>query len=86
MFHSKNLIINKSISNNVLPQLSKIKFGNIFSQHLLHIDWDINNGWGNPIIEEYKNSREKSQQIIAKDIHVRRWEKFSIEPQLKFLT
>ena len=38
------------------------------------------------IIEEYKNSREKSQQIIAKDIHVRRWEKFSIEPQLKFLT
>lgn len=25
------------------------------------------------IVEEYKNSREKSSQIIAKDIHIRRW-------------
>ena len=38
------------------------------------------------IVEEYKNSREKSAQIIAKDIHIRRWEKFCTEPQLKFLT
>ena len=37
------------------------------------------------IIEEYKNSREKTAQIIAKDIHVRRWERFACEPQLKFL-
>lgn len=38
------------------------------------------------IVEEYKNSREKSAQIIAKDIHIRRWEKFYYEPQLKFVT
>lgn len=38
------------------------------------------------IVEEYKNSREKSTQIIAKDIHIKRWEKFIYEPQLKFVT
>lgn len=38
------------------------------------------------IVEEYKNSREKSMQIIAKDIHIKKWEKFNYEPQLKFMT
>jgi hypothetical protein len=37
------------------------------------------------IVEEYKNSREKSAQIIPKDIHVKKWEKFVVESQLKFL-
>lgn len=37
------------------------------------------------IVEEYKNSREKSMQIIQKDIHIRRWERFKGEPVLKFL-
>lgn len=37
------------------------------------------------IVEEYKNSREKSMQIIPKDIHIKKWEKFSVEYQLKFL-
>lgn len=37
------------------------------------------------IVEEYKNSREKSQQIIPKDVHIRRWEKIKAEPTLKFL-
>lgn len=38
------------------------------------------------IIEEYKNSKEKMAQIIPKDIHIRKWEKFQVEAQLKFLT
>lgn len=38
------------------------------------------------IVEEYKNSKEKMVQIIPKDIHIRKWEKFQIELQLKFLT
>jgi hypothetical protein len=37
------------------------------------------------IVEEYKNSREKSMQIIAKDIHIKKWEKFTLEYGLKFL-
>lgn len=37
------------------------------------------------IVEEYKNSREKSMQIIPKDIHIKKWEKFSLEYGLKFL-
>lgn len=38
------------------------------------------------IVEEYKNSKEKMVQIIPKDIHVRKWEKFQVDLQLKFLT
>ena len=38
------------------------------------------------IVEEYKNSREKMAQIIPKDIHIRKWEKFQVDVQLKFLT
>lgn len=38
------------------------------------------------IVEEYKNSREKMAQIIPKDIHIRKWEKFQVDLQLKFLT
>ncbi len=30
------------------------------------------------IVEEYKNSREKSMQIIPKDIHIKKWERFSL--------
>ena len=37
------------------------------------------------IVEEYKNSREKSMQIIAKDIQIKKWEKFTLEYGLKFL-
>ena len=37
------------------------------------------------IVEEYKNSREKSMQVIAKDIHIKKWEKFALEYGLKFL-
>lgn len=37
------------------------------------------------IVEEYKNSKEKLVQIIPKDVHIRKWEKFSVETQLKFL-
>ena len=38
------------------------------------------------IVEEYKNSKEKMVQIIPKDIHIRKWEKFQVDLQLKFLT
>lgn len=38
------------------------------------------------IVEEYKNSKEKMVQIIPKDIHIRKWEKFQVDVQLKFLT
>jgi hypothetical protein len=38
------------------------------------------------ITEEYKNSKEKMAQIIPKDIHIRKWEKFQVELTLKFLT
>ena len=38
------------------------------------------------IVEEYKNSREKMAQIIPKDIHIRKWERFQLDSQLKFLT
>ena len=38
------------------------------------------------IVEEYKNSKEKMVQIIPKDIHIKKWEKFQIDVQLKFLT
>ena len=38
------------------------------------------------IVEEYKNSKEKMIQIIPKDIHIKKWEKFQIDAQLKFLT
>lgn len=38
------------------------------------------------IIEEYKNSREKMVQIIPRDIHIRKWERFQVEAQLKFIT
>jgi hypothetical protein len=38
------------------------------------------------IVEEYKNSKEKMVQIIPKDIHIKKWEKFQVDLQLKFLT
>ena len=38
------------------------------------------------IVEEYKNSKEKMVQIIPKDIHIKKWEKFQVDFQLKFLT
>lgn len=38
------------------------------------------------IVEEYKNSKEKMVQIIPKDIHIRKWERFQVDLQLKFLT
>lgn len=37
------------------------------------------------IVEEYKNSKEKSLQIIPRDVHIKKWERFSIDYQLKFL-
>ena len=35
-------------------------------------------------VEEYKNSKEKSLQIIPRDVHIKKWEKFSLDYQLKF--
>ncbi len=37
------------------------------------------------IVEEYKNSKEKSSQIIPRDVHIKKWERFCIDYQLKFL-
>lgn len=53
MFHSKNIIKKLCQNSSKFPELNKIKFGNIFSKHILSIDWDINNGWDNPIIQKY---------------------------------
>jgi hypothetical protein len=36
------------------------------------------------IVEEYKNSKEKSLQIIPRDVHIKKWERFSLDYQLKF--
>ena len=42
--------ITKTKKPGVKPEVSKLKFGHHFSDHMLEIDWNSKTGWGKPQI------------------------------------
>ncbi|XP_060576542.1 branched-chain-amino-acid aminotransferase-like isoform X1 [Ruditapes philippinarum] len=49
-FKAKDVEIKRTKSPAPKPDVSKLKFGHHFSDHMLEIDWTSENGWGQPVI------------------------------------
>jgi len=48
-------IIRKGGEPTPLPPLDTLVFGRTFSDHMLDVDWDVNEGWRAPVIRPFQN-------------------------------
>ncbi|MBQ3482934.1 MAG: branched-chain amino acid aminotransferase [Clostridia bacterium] len=48
-----NIAITKTTTPKVMPPEEKLGFGKVFSDHMLRVDWDVENGWHDARIEPF---------------------------------
>ena len=48
-----NIAITKTATPKVMPPEEKLGFGKVFSDHMLRVDWDVENGWHDARIEPF---------------------------------
>ena len=54
-FSASELTITPTSSPKTKLPKEELSFGNTFSDHMLEIDWTMEDGWGKPRISEYGN-------------------------------
>ena len=55
MFQHADLKITRTTTPGTPPPHNNLVFGETFSDHMFSVNWDVDKGWGTPVVKPFEN-------------------------------